>query len=635
MSYTVTTEDWGDTSPYWYGPGEPGTHYVIEYDDGGSVDLEWRAAPWMGEWMSQNDDVARDFQALSTLSTRAIGDPPPRPHRAVPIRSLHHLARLTGIVWHLAGGLAPWVRRTKQLCWPDATGSTSTLVGDLRTMPLAETTHSDAGRSWTCWLPPEGVSPYSLPGTYTRVDHITKRGDAPFTVTDSMIHPGARYSGVVKYFLRLAIYRLGFSAPWSVWVRNAPTTTADMWLVMNSAQNMWHPRVRQSWMRSCMVDETIQGDHGDALALLALALYALYHLYAMTYTPPPEPPKVDSWYISKENPSWPIAWAKVGYAKDIVIRLPARVAGWVPSTPHVTGDQAVDYSWWVGPLLLRKRVRSYVDGDYRYHQRWDPRRGWVTMWRRLGRLGPWEYLGPESDDVVVIDGGGKIGGPWSGRESGGLIRRIPYLLEDPDYTYIVVEGCESNRHLIGAPGLGAITDYDDNVLPAWTDLPAIPSSGGVQIRWSNGGINETSAQILNTTYGPPQTVGPGTLGVLRLDYDFAPITGDPPGTAFTQYDRGESGLIHAGVRATADPEWLTTQTYTVWEHAPITYLEADAAIASMGDLVGLPVLMPDMQTSIPWIDLPYVVEATRPWPREKVPYDITVSRPRVVGYTII
>ena len=121
-------------------------------------------------------------------------------------------------------------------------------------------------------------------------------------------------------------------------------------------------------------------------------------------------------------------------------------------------------------------------------------------------------------------------------------------------------------------------------------------------------------------------IGENNLGVLALDYDFLPPSGAPPGSAFTPYDRGESELMHARANAVPDPAWLTEQEFVVWEFAPQTYAEADAAIAAMGDLIGLPA-WPGDQT--PWLHTLCVIDDIRPWPREKIPYTFTVHRPRV------
>jgi len=392
-----------------------------------------------------------------------------------------------------------------------------------------------------------------------------------------------------------------------------------------------------------MVDETVQGDHGDALALLALALYARYHMYEFTYTPPPAPPAEDRWDVHAADNAWyHFSWAKASYPRDVVITLPSRVAGQVPGYTHgppyaeiSPGEQ--DSATWTGPFRLRMRIRVFDEGGYRYLQRWDPVNEWVTLWRKKVTKQRWEYVGPTSGDVVLIGVGPKIGAEHSGRPREGIVRRLPVASSEwiPGETYIIVEGCESNNHLRLDPNIYNLRDYNDRSIGAGTDLPAIPGGGKPHLQW-NSGVDVTSAQILKPPPGDQvqspaeiMMIGENNLGVLALDYDFLPPSGAPPGSAFTPYDRGESGLTHAGANAVPDPAWLTEQEFVVWEFAPQTYAEADAAIAAMGDLIGLPAQPFGYSDQTPWLDAPYVIDDVRQWPREKIPYTFKVYRPRV------
>ena len=136
-SYVVQPSDWDPCDGQFSGHSDGTIEYTYVQDPEQpwrNITYRWAYNTDRAEWLLSNDPIAKDFMALRARSTSALTDPVPRPHRAVPLRSIPHMQALSGIIWYYA--LTPsWARYNHTQFWPGPDGHVYGAVHRVRTQP--------------------------------------------------------------------------------------------------------------------------------------------------------------------------------------------------------------------------------------------------------------------------------------------------------------------------------------------------------------------------------------------------------------------------------------------------------------------------------------------------------------------
>lgn len=189
-SYTVQPSDWDPCDGLFSGHQDGTIDYQDPYEP---LTYRWAYNTDREAWLLSGDDqIAKDFLALSKRSTKAITDPAPSPHRAVPLRSIPHMQALSGIIWYYA--LTPsWARYNHTQFWPGPDGHVYGAVHRVRTQPGVSfdgSTFTPTAGEPFYWLGPRyecGVAPdYPQPPQYS-VTVLTTEA-APYPLAQWMLY---------------------------------------------------------------------------------------------------------------------------------------------------------------------------------------------------------------------------------------------------------------------------------------------------------------------------------------------------------------------------------------------------------------------------------------------------------------
>ncbi len=194
-SYTVQPSDWDPCDGLFSGHSDGTADYMYAQNPERpwlDITYRWAYNTDRSAWLLSGDPIAKDYLALTTRSTRAITDDPPRPHRAVPLRSIPHVQALSGIIWYYA--LVPsWARYNHTQFWPGSDGHVYGAVHRVRTQPGVSfdgSTFTPTAGEPFYWLGPRyerGVAPDYLQPPQYPVTVLTAEA-APYPLAQWMLY---------------------------------------------------------------------------------------------------------------------------------------------------------------------------------------------------------------------------------------------------------------------------------------------------------------------------------------------------------------------------------------------------------------------------------------------------------------
>ena len=194
-SYVIPPDAWDECDGLFSGHSDGTVDYTYAQDP----ERPWRNITyrWAGNtervaWLLSSDPIAKDFLAQWMRWTRALTDPVPRPHRAVPLRSIPHMQALSGIIWYYA--LTPsWARYNHTQFWPGPDGHVYGAVHRVRTQPGVSfdgSTFTPTAGEPFYWLGPRyerGVAPDCLQPPQYSVTVQTAEA-APYPLAQWMLY---------------------------------------------------------------------------------------------------------------------------------------------------------------------------------------------------------------------------------------------------------------------------------------------------------------------------------------------------------------------------------------------------------------------------------------------------------------
>jgi len=364
---------------------------------------------WAGSDIAQKlfsaDSVAKDVLALLTRDTRAITDDPPRPHRAVPLRSIPHMQWLSYWLWR-ACVLPSNAKRTHRWFWPDSEGHVYGYASRLRVQP-------GIAFEGTMFTPTAGDPFYLLGEAYEEGECLIELSWTQQTVYITTQYPRS----LAGHMLHLLIRRGRCSA----------------YILDENISRSHHPSPDPPPSRTVimdMIDTTVpprpfamnRQSHQDAYVIASMALLMCWSIRQITYSAPPPPPTQVTHHWAGVLPS--------GYAVAVAKERPS--VGLARSRPEWAGG----YDGIISPTIiegyLRRPARENVTEVVYMGVRL---RGGLKVTKDPDRV---YFLGPEgwilaADESDVYFGEPLSGGyrrydacSWTGIFSGGHSVTCPF-----------------------------------------------------------------------------------------------------------------------------------------------------------------------------------------------------------------
>lgn len=273
-SYTVPAATASELEQDW-GGGWASMEATRQYTlPGGYVQTVLWAGTAVEQRLLSSDAIAKDYLALTTRSTRAITDDPPRPHRAVPLRSIPHARWLSGWLWR-ACILPSNAQRIHRWYWPDDEGHVYGYANRLRVQPGI----SFDGEAFT----PSAGEPFYYLGSeqYEEGEHAVALSRTQQTVYTQTRHPRA----LAGHMLHLLIARARCSA----YILNAYSTRAHYPSPDPPPNRTVEMDIEDTTIppRPFVVERQ---SHRDAYVIASMALMMCWSIRHITYTEPPPPP---------------------------------------------------------------------------------------------------------------------------------------------------------------------------------------------------------------------------------------------------------------------------------------------------------------------------------------------------------